>query len=165
MSDTNTQLFQLCEFQKDMIKQYDSRMKEYNDNIRLLVVQNGIIISEIIRNNSTTQNIFHTFVSSLSQSQNSGMQQHNGLRERDIDNLVRRCRFNTLRNPINNQCPITLATFQPEDEVIELNRCKHIFSRDAIYESLQRDSRCPYCRTDIRVQEEITIELSSIPLS
>ena len=47
-------------------------------------------------------------------------------------------------------CPITLETFQENDEICRIRHCGHTFKRQAIQSWFQRNVRCPVCRYDIR---------------
>jgi len=48
------------------------------------------------------------------------------------------------------RCPITLETFQPDDRVLRITNCGHIFHQDALNTYLNDyDHRCPICRYNI----------------
>jgi hypothetical protein len=51
---------------------------------------------------------------------------------------------------INSQCPITLEEFQPNDHVLQIRHCGHIFRPAALRNWFRRNVRCPVCRYDIR---------------
>lgn len=46
-------------------------------------------------------------------------------------------------------CPITLENIAENESVIKINRCGHIFKKNALLLWLERDSRCPVCRSGI----------------
>ena len=46
-------------------------------------------------------------------------------------------------------CPITLEPILANELVIKINRCGHIFNKNALLRWLERDSRCPVCRSGI----------------
>ena len=46
-------------------------------------------------------------------------------------------------------CPITLEPIAENESVIKINRCGHIFKKNALLRWLERDSRCPVCRCTI----------------
>ena len=46
-------------------------------------------------------------------------------------------------------CPITLEPIAENESVIKINRCGHIFKKPALLRWLERDSRCPVCRSAI----------------
>ena len=68
----------------------------------------------------------------------------------EISAATRIIRFDTVENPKNTRCPITLVPFNPSDTVIQVVHCGHIF--DIVYlNGWFRDNvRCPVCRHDIR---------------
>jgi hypothetical protein len=51
----------------------------------------------------------------------------------------------SLSDPIT--CPITLEPIAENESVIKINRCGHIFKKNALLRWLERDSRCPVCRS------------------
>ena len=58
--------------------------------------------------------------------------------------------FRELTQPINNTCPITQDTFQPNDIVIQISHCGHNFKPAALRRWFERNCHCPLCRFDIR---------------
>ena len=46
------------------------------------------------------------------------------------------------------RCPITWETFSPGQELLRVNTCNHIFSREAIIEWFGRNRHCPVCRSN-----------------
>jgi len=46
------------------------------------------------------------------------------------------------------RCPITWETFVPGQELLRVNTCNHIFSREAIVEWFGRNRHCPVCRSN-----------------
>lgn len=63
-----------------------------------------------------------------------------------INNLLTYNTYNNIENPLNNSCPITHEDFVATDEIIMINRCKHIFKKGALINWLQRRQTCPCCR-------------------
>jgi len=61
-------------------------------------------------------------------------------------------KFDTIEDPRNTTCPIDMDTFQPDDFVVELNHCHHLFTPWTFYQHYARRSQCPVCRHDIRQQ-------------
>jgi hypothetical protein len=49
-----------------------------------------------------------------------------------------------------NQCPITLASFQPSDRLRRILQCGHIFTEESFMRWFQDNVQCPVCRFDIR---------------
>ena len=46
------------------------------------------------------------------------------------------------------RCPITWEPFSPGQELLRVNSCNHIFSREAIIEWFGRNRHCPVCRSN-----------------
>jgi len=67
----------------------------------------------------------------------------------DISQHVTHSIYQDITEPINDTCPITHDTFLPMDEVVLLNRCRHIFKKNAILSWLRRHNNCPMCRVTI----------------
>ena len=62
---------------------------------------------------------------------------------------VTQCAYQNILNPINEACPITHEVFGPTDEVAMINRCRHIFKKNAILRWLQINNNCPVCRVTL----------------
>lgn len=58
--------------------------------------------------------------------------------------------FRDIENPLNTDCPIRLDPFEPNSEVVRINRCGHIFNRSELSNWFRTNSRCPLCRTELR---------------
>lgn len=65
--------------------------------------------------------------------------------------------FSEIVNPINIECPIRLEEFQPTDSVTQIRGCGHIFNSQEIQNWFINSSRCPVCRRDILLAEEIAV--------
>lgn len=70
--------------------------------------------------------------------------------EEEILNSTRIVRYETIINPLNEACPISLDRFQPEDYVTQINYCGHIFKSEELNSWFNNNVRCPVCRYDIR---------------
>jgi hypothetical protein len=64
-----------------------------------------------------------------------------------ISHLITYSSFENLEDPINRSCPISHEEFQPTDEVIMINSCKHIFKKASLLTWFNRNRTCPCCRT------------------
>jgi hypothetical protein len=73
-----------------------------------------------------------------------------------IQSATRNSRFSNIRNPINNNCPITLEQFSNESNVTEILGCNHLFNPEALTSWFQNNVRCPVCRYDIRTNQTPT---------
>lgn len=47
------------------------------------------------------------------------------------------------------RCPITWDQFEPGQNILQINSCRHIFGHQPLMEWFQRHSRCPVCRTNV----------------
>ena len=62
---------------------------------------------------------------------------------------IRQCIYQNIISPINTICPITQELFQPNDEIIMLSNCGHVFQKNSILIWLNQNSTCPCCRTNV----------------
>ena len=67
----------------------------------------------------------------------------------DVINNITFIPFCNIDISTNNTCPITQRDFDLNDNVIMLNRCKHIYDPQSILQWFTRCSLCPLCRTSI----------------
>jgi hypothetical protein len=51
-------------------------------------------------------------------------------------------------------CPITMERFTENTEILRINHCGHVFTRDAILRWFRNHVNCPVCRHDIRTQTQ-----------
>ena len=58
--------------------------------------------------------------------------------------------FSDLSNNNCTICPISRDTFEPNDTIIKINFCGHVFKKDGLLSWFETNSRCPVCRHDIR---------------
>lgn len=68
----------------------------------------------------------------------------------EISDATRIISFDAVENPINTQCPITLAPFNSTDSVIQILHCGHVFDIVHLNAWFRDNVRCPVCRYDIR---------------
>jgi len=61
--------------------------------------------------------------------------------------------FSDIQTPINTECPIRLEPFGPADEVVQINRCGHIFNREELRFWFRTNSRCPMCRREVSTRQ------------
>ena len=47
-------------------------------------------------------------------------------------------------------CPITQQNFQPNDNILRIRHCGHLFTADRLRSWLRSHYDCPVCRYDIR---------------
>jgi len=70
--------------------------------------------------------------------------------QEQINNAVENYLFSEINQPGNQACPISLRTFQANDEVSVIKYCNHIFSKNELTNWFLYNTRCPLCRYDIR---------------
>ena len=70
-----------------------------------------------------------------------------------IETATTSMRFQDISDPINATCPITMETFSPEQIIVKINHCGHIFNQTHIHGWFRSNVRCPVCRYDIRDYE------------
>ena len=63
------------------------------------------------------------------------------------------CLFHEIETPNNLTCPISLELFQPEQSVIMINQCRHIFNANHLVTWFETRSTCPMCRCNIQSTE------------
>jgi hypothetical protein len=68
----------------------------------------------------------------------------------ELRRATRQTTYSLIENPYNDQCPITLDAFQPNDTVMQLCHCQHIMSETGYTNWFRSHVRCPVCRHDIR---------------
>jgi len=67
-----------------------------------------------------------------------------------IRQSTRTLAFRNVEHPINERCPISFEAFRPNDEVLQIIRCGHIFNPCEIAVWFESNVGCPVCRFDIR---------------
>jgi hypothetical protein len=70
-----------------------------------------------------------------------------GLTSEQIESCTRLIQYDASMNEI--RCPITWDAFEPGQNVLEINNCRHIFGQAALMEWFQSHSICPVCRTNV----------------
>jgi len=70
--------------------------------------------------------------------------------------------FNSIENPINTQCPISLEHFNPQQWVTQIIPCGHVFNYTQLRSWFRSSSRCPMCRYDIRDYQPLTRNTESV---
>jgi len=71
-----------------------------------------------------------------------------------IEQATRTAPFQMIVDPINTSCPITMETFTPEQIIIQVLHCGHIFNHTHLHSWFRNNVRCPVCRHDIRGEPE-----------
>jgi hypothetical protein len=119
-------------------------------------------ISRTLRNQTSNQTQMINLITGIIETtnntnQNNQNNQNNQVNEEEqfhsysINNveLFNECKYNTIPIPLNTNCPISFDTFNPDDDVIVIKKCNHIFKKSSLETWLSRSHRCPYCRSVI----------------
>lgn len=65
--------------------------------------------------------------------------------------------FRDIESPINERCPISFEVFRPNEEVLQILHCGHIFNPCEIAVWFESNVGCPVCRFDIRNHRQETV--------
>lgn len=76
-----------------------------------------------------------------------------------IENATTTMHFQDISNPMNTTCPITMETFSPNQIVVKINHCGHVFNQTHLHSWFRTHVRCPVCRYDIR--DDVSGNISS----
>ncbi len=74
----------------------------------------------------------------------------NRLTNNEIDRFTNVCNFSFIIDPINSSCPITFEDFSPNDRVMVINHCRHIFNENSLRSWFTYNTHCPLCRHNLR---------------
>ncbi len=66
-----------------------------------------------------------------------------------IDNSIIYNTFSNINNPLNNSCPINRELFNPDDNVIQIIPCGHVFNESALLRWFENNTTCPMCRFNL----------------
>jgi hypothetical protein len=71
--------------------------------------------------------------------------------QEQINNATERVIFETIRENVPyTTCPIDHVDFEPDEEIIRIRHCGHIFRHSNLMRWFRENVRCPVCRHDIR---------------
>jgi hypothetical protein len=107
-------------------------------------IDRSTYISDETNNNNNSQDITDFLTTFLNSSVPVRPSQE------QINNASRLVRYSDIQNPNSTSCVISLEPFASNDNVIQLNHCKHIFFPDQFNQWFSNHVRCPVCRHDIR---------------
>ena len=96
--------------------------------------------------NSSRQTILSAFYIPLNELLSQQSTQQRGLTQTDINNTTTNVRYRDIISPINTECPISQETFDPNEQVLQINSCRHIFQRDSLLQWFRTGTGCPLCR-------------------
>jgi len=131
----------------------------YNENVNSSIRNN--IRNNINNSNSSSASIFGTneVTNFLTNFLNTSV--HVRPTRQQINNASTMVRYDSIENPLSDNCPISLERFTNNEIVRQLKPCGHIFSRTSFRRWFENNVRCPVCRYDIRNYRDST---STIPL-
>lgn len=148
----------------DMMYHYQRNIRDYSDNIHdfnvnmsyyLSIYANEMRFPPIARPIPTIHNVYRNL---LQRRDEGDTFLHFGIRPME-DVIVRPTVYEFERateiflydnTMADMTCPITLESFQENEEICRIRHCGHTFKKPAILSWFQRNVRCPVCRYDIR---------------
>ena len=104
--------------------------------------QRGTSQREINRNGGL--NFFDLIQRSLQRNE-----RNNGLTRDEIDSNCTSLIYQDISSNFT-RCPIGLHDFEPDERILQVNYCGHIFNEQHLRRVFVRDSRCPICRHNLR---------------
>ena len=75
---------------------------------------------------------------------------------RDGTEIVIYSQIGSAVQDVQFRCPIDLLDFVPEDTILRIRQCGHIFREMNLRRHFRRNPRCPLCRFDIRDYSDIS---------
>ena len=73
-----------------------------------------------------------------------------GLSHQDISANCQVCKYRDVTNATNHECPISQEPFAPDDNILQITTCGHIYHRENLQQWFQIGTCCPLCRVDLR---------------
>jgi len=70
-----------------------------------------------------------------------------------IVNATTELSYGDIEEPLNTSCPISLISFEDNDTILMINRCRHIYNKTSLLNWFQTNPKCPLCRVDVRETE------------
>jgi len=122
-------------------------------------IDRSTYISDETNNNNNSQDITDFLTTFLNSSVPVRPSQE------QINNASRLVRYSDIQNPNSTSCVISLEPFASNDNVIQLNHCKHIFFPDQFNQWFSNHVRCPVCRHDIRTYTNTNTNTTITPVS
>lgn len=155
--------FELNQDQRLFVNLYTSFYDQMNAQVARLHDQIHVLTDSMNQTRNMIQNIYMD-------SRNIHEPQYTTIHEPDEPHLSRmrevslmaqettRYLFSDIVRPLNTECPISLEPFEPNTEVVQINRCGHIFNRRELQHWFENNTRCPTCRTELRQQPTQTTD-------
>jgi hypothetical protein len=118
---------------------YQTIYYDYNTPINPSIYTNNPV-NNIFRNNDLSS-FFNNFLNSTVAIRPTAEQ---------LQNVSRNIRYGDIETPLSESCPISLERFEPDQVVMQLIPCGHLFCQSQFHEWFDNNVRCPVCRYDIR---------------
>ena len=99
--------------------------------------------------NSLNENEIHPILQNILNMINNTNDVSNNNPVFDISMVTQTLLFSQLENPTTSICPISLEHFQPNDEILKINRCSHYFKKSPLEYWFRLSKMCPVCRRDV----------------
>jgi hypothetical protein len=155
----NTTNIQLTNDQRFLIDMYTEQYNQAQRQIALLNQScNNIrsLISNVYsrassRDDTFTNDIINLITQVYVRPATNNIDNNDRLTEGQIIAGTRIRLFSEIEEPINRECPIRLQEFQQADIVTQIRNCGHIFNSQEIQTWFLTSSRCPVCRTSVRL--------------
>ena len=83
-----------------------------------------------------------------------------------ISNETSMCLFRNVEEPKNVSCPITFEHFLPEQTIMMIDHCGHLFNPHELRQWFRSNSTCPVCRYNIcnhEVPQNISADIPDTP--
>ena len=114
------------------------------DGVSNIVFQFDTLFQPLHQENSRNNDISYTIVKIEDESHIHLMDSSQNVHLYDVSS------YSFINNPINDICPITRERFSPEQNVMMIAQCKHIFNKPNLNTWLRQNNTCPSCRALIR---------------
>ena len=89
--------------------------------------------------------------------------------QENINNKITNCKYDKIKNPLNNTCPILRTEFNKDDNVTIIKHCGHIISADELKKWFNYKKSCPLCNYNIETEnyngpiESLVITYYNVP--
>jgi hypothetical protein len=121
---------------------YDPIDNQHSPSSNNSLNEPNVPINHVSTNNNSVNDIIN-LLNSYSMSSNLS-------NDEIIQRATRLLRYSEIENPINDRCPISHELFLPDDEVLQIIPCGHVFNNSEINTWFNQNLHCPVCRHNIR---------------
>lgn len=121
---------------------YDAIDNQHSPSSNNSLNEPNVPVSNVSANNNSVNDIINLL--------NSYVMSSNLTNDEIIQRATRLLRYSEIENPINDRCPISHEIFLPDDEVLQIIPCGHVFNNSEINTWFNQNLHCPVCRHNIR---------------